>query len=74
MALSPQITQNGTTAAVFSGSQARGLAVRTNFSSAMEQETGLKGEKGPELAEKLNKETKNKYVKGRLNHVFNSPS
>ena len=74
MALSPQLTQNGTTAAIFSVSQAQELPVRTNFISAMERETGLKGEKGPELAEKLNDETKNKYVKGRLNHVFNSPN
>ena len=73
MALSPQITQNGTTATVFSISEAQELPVRTNFISAVERETGLKREKRSELTEKLNEETKNKYVKGRLNHLFKSP-
>lgn len=67
MAVSPQITQNG---AINSVSKAQELPVRTNFVSAMEHQPGLRGEKGPELAEKLNEDTKNKYVKGRLDHFL----
>lgn len=72
MIVSPQIAQNGTAVANISVSKAQELPVRTNSVSAIEHEPGPKLEKGPELAEKLNEQTKKKYVKGRLNHVFNS--
>lgn len=70
MAVSPQITQNGTTVAKNSIPKAQALPVRTNTISALEHDSGPKVEKGPELAEKLNEETKKKYVKGRLNNIL----
>lgn len=65
MAVSPQIIQDGTTVAKNSIPKAQELPVRTNTISALEHESGPKVEKGPELAEKLNEETKKKYVKDK---------
>lgn len=46
------------------------LPVRTNSIGEVENELRPKAEKGPELAELINEETKKKYVKGRINGAF----
>lgn len=71
MAVLPQIALNETAVAKLSVNRAQELPVRTSSISVLEHEAHLKLEKGPELAEKLNEETKKKYVKGRLVYVFN---
>lgn len=43
----------------------KSLAVRTNSVVSIASERRQRVEKGPELAEQLNEETKQKYVKGR---------
>lgn len=42
------------------------LPVRTNSVGEVENEFQLEAEKGQELAEQLNEDTKNKYVKGKI--------
>lgn len=64
MAVSPQVIQNGAASANIMASRAKALAVRTNSigSGLAEQQTPKA--RGAELAEQLNEETKQKYVKG----------
>lgn len=52
--------------------KSKSLAVRTNSTSIREEEYRPKMVKGLEVAEQLNNETKQKYVKGRcvLNFLF----
>lgn len=73
MGVLPQIAQNETAVAKISVNKAQELPVRTTSISVLEHESHLKLEKGPELAEKLNEETKKKYIKGRLDYFFKSP-
>ena len=47
------------------------LPVRTNSVGEVENELRPKAEKGPELSELLNEETKKKYVKGRFTGALN---
>lgn len=72
MTASPKIIQNGTVNANNSVSKAQELPVRTTAICVMENGPGPKVDKGPELAEKLNEETKNKYVKGRPDRISDS--
>ncbi|KAI4211424.1 MAG: hypothetical protein LQ351_005850 [Letrouitia transgressa] len=66
MAVSPQIFQNGTAASTVPEAKEKALAVRTNsISKAVTGTQRLSQDKGPELAERLNEETKLKYVKDK---------
>lgn len=64
MAVSPLSGQNGTDKNI-TNIKAKSLAVRTNSAVSIASEHLQKAKKGPELAEQLNEETKQKYVKGR---------
>ena len=64
MAVSPLIIQNGTASTKVTAAKAKALAVRTSASGSANGEQVVKTEAGPELAEQLNEETKQKYVKG----------
>lgn len=64
MAISSPLHQNGAYIDI-TAVKAKSLAVRTNSVLTTAYEHGPRIEKGPELAEQLNEETKNKYVKGR---------
>ena len=66
MAVSPLIIQNGTASTKITAAKAKALAVRTNANGSAKGEQGAKTEAGPELAEQLNEETKQKYVKGTI--------
>lgn len=68
MAVSPQIVQNGTEIQVNVG-KPRMLPVRTNSVGVVGSEHPPKPEKGPEVTEQLNQETKQMYVKGRSAHL-----
>lgn len=64
MALSPVVTYDAASSTKVTATKAKSLAVRTNFVSNMNEAT-LAPKKGQELAEKLNDETKQKYVKSK---------
>lgn len=64
MAVSPLITQNDTAGTKLTAVKAKSLAVRTSISGAGGKKSGLAKQKGAELAEELNAETRHKYVKG----------
>ena len=72
MGVLPRIAQNETAVAKISINKAQELPVRTSSIGVLEHESDLKLEKGPELAEKLNEETKKKYIKGGLDYLFKS--
>lgn len=64
MAVSPLITQNDTASTKITAVKAKSLAVRTSVSGASGKKHAPASERGPELAEQLNSETRQKYVKG----------
>lgn len=64
MALSPVVTYDAASSAKVTATKAKSLAVRTNFVSNKDEAT-LAPKKGQELAEKLNDETKQMYVKSK---------
>lgn len=64
MAVSPLIIQNGTASTKVTAAKAKALAVRTSVNGPSNSEQGVKTEAGTELAEQLNEETKQRYVKG----------
>ncbi len=64
MALSPVVTYDAASSAKVTATKAKSLAVRTNFVSNKDEAT-LAPKKGQELAEELNDETKQKYVKSK---------
>lgn len=64
MAVSPLIIQNGTAITKVTAAKAKALAVRTSVNGSFNGEQGVKTEAGAELAEQLNEETKQRYVKG----------
>ena len=86
MALSPVVTQETAVSTKFSAAKTKPLAVRTNSTSQTPADTSKPvSKKGQELAERLNEETKEKYVKDRklgegtyaivyLGHLKNDPS
>ncbi len=66
MVVSPQVIQNGAASVNLTASKAKALAVRTNSIGSGQAEQQPPKPRGPELAEQLNEETKQKYVKGAL--------
>lgn len=66
MAVSPLPAHNGSTETKLSAVKAKSLAVRTSISKPSGQGAALAKGKGAELAEQLNEETRQKYVKGLL--------
>jgi len=64
MAVSPVITYDGPSQIKVTATKAKSLAVRTNSVSNVQNESTPAPGKGQELAERLNEETKDKYVKG----------
>ena len=65
MAVSPLPAQNVTSDIKLSAAKAKSLAVRTgSVSKPSSHGTGTAKAKGAELAEQLNEETRQKYVKG----------
>lgn len=64
MAVSPLIIHNGTASTKVTAGKAKALAVRTTVNGSANGEQEIKTEAGPELAEQLNEDTKQKYVKG----------
>lgn len=64
MAISPLIIQNGTASTKVTATKAKALAVRPSVDGLASGEQVVKTEAGAELAEQLNEETKQKYVKG----------
>ena len=66
MAISPVVTYGASSSNIkVTAEKAKSLAVRTNSTSSVKDESASKDGKFPELAERLNDETKNKYVKDR---------
>jgi len=63
MAVSPQVIQNGA-ASVNITAKTKALAVRTSSIGSGQVEQRTPKPRGAELAEQLNEETKQKYVKG----------
>lgn len=64
MAVSPLIAQNDSASTILTAAKAKSLAVRTSISGAGGKKSGIAKQKGAELAEELNAETRHKYVKG----------
>lgn len=64
MAVSPLIIQNGTASTKVTAAKAKALAVRTSANGSGNGKQVVKTDAGAELAEQLNEETKQKYVKG----------
>ena len=64
MAVSPLIIQNGSADPKITAAKARALAVRTNSITAKNVDAQPVKDTGPELAEQLNEDEKQKYVKG----------
>ena len=64
MAVSPLVVPNGTADTKVTAAKAKALSVRTNANGPVLVELSQGTEAGPELAEQLNEETKQKYVKG----------
>ena len=71
MAVSPLMTQNETTSTRITAVKAKSLAVRTSVSGAGGKKPNTASERGPELAERLNNETREKYQKGRVCCIVN---
>ena len=64
MAISPLVVHSGATDPKITAANAKALAVRTS-NNGKTQSRSVPGENtGPELAEQLNEEEKQKYVKG----------
>lgn len=64
MAVSPLIPQDDTASTKLTAVKAKSLAVRTSISKAGGKKSEPAKQKGAELAEELNAETRKKYVKG----------
>lgn len=64
MALSPVVTYEATSSTKVTATKAKSLAVRIN-SLSNKDELAAAPKKGQELAERLNDETKHKYIKGK---------
>lgn len=65
MALSPVVTANGNDDAKITAPKVKALAVRTNSITKESNDVHSTSRKrGSELAEQLNEETKQKYIKG----------
>ena len=69
MAVSPLPTQNGSMETKVSAVKAKSLAVRTSASKPSGKEASSTKGKGTDLAEQLNEETRQKYVKGLPSHT-----
>ncbi|MCJ1318050.1 TFIIH complex serine/threonine-protein kinase subunit kin28 [Xylographa vitiligo] len=65
MAVSPLIIQNGSADPKITAAKTRALAVRTNSITAKNVDAQPVKDTGPELAEQLNEDEKQKYVKDR---------
>ncbi|MCJ1404656.1 TFIIH complex serine/threonine-protein kinase subunit kin28 [Xylographa trunciseda] len=65
MALSPLVVQNGSADPKITAAKAKALAVRTNSITAKKADAQPVKDTGPELAEQLNEDEKQKYVKDR---------
>lgn len=65
MAISPVVTYDATSNIKVTATKAKSLAVRTNSISNAPNASPSKPEKGKELAERINDETKQKYVKDK---------
>ncbi len=65
MAISPVVTYDATSDIKVTAAKAKSLAVRTNSISKTQNGSRSEPEKGRELAERLNDETKQKYVKDK---------
>ena len=70
MAVSPQVMQHGAASVNITASKAKALAVRTSAIGSGQTERQTPKARGPELAEQLNEETKQKYVKGTLSMIL----
>ena len=68
MAVSPLVFQNGSADRKVTAAKAKALAVRTNSIIVEKVDTQLARDPGPELAEQLNEEEKQKYVKGSYSY------
>ena len=66
------MTQNETASTKITAVKAKSLAVRTSTLEAGGRNPSSNKERGPELAEQLNDETRQKYVKGALNYLVSS--
>ena len=64
MAVSPLVIQNGSADPKVTAAKAKALAVRTNSITIQKAEAQPAKDTGPELAEQLNEDEKQKYVKG----------
>ena len=64
MAISPLAIHNGATDPKVIAAKAKALAVRTNNNGTTQPQSLPAENTGPELAEQLNEEEKQKYVKG----------
>jgi len=64
MAVSPVMTQDETASTKLTAVKAKSLAVRTSVLGAGSKKAEPPKQKGAELAEELNAETRQKYVKG----------
>ncbi|MCJ1282103.1 TFIIH complex serine/threonine-protein kinase subunit kin28 [Xylographa opegraphella] len=65
MAVSPLVIQNGSADPKITAAKATALAVRTNSIATKMVDTQSEKDTGPELAEQLNEDEKQKYVKDR---------
>ncbi len=64
MAISPQVTQNGAANVNIMAPKATALAVRINPVGSGQAGEQARKARGPELAEQLNEDTRETYVKG----------
>ena len=65
MAISSPIKSNGLSSTNNTAVKAKALAVRTSISEPVISQQSSYTDRSPELAEQLNEETKQKYVKGQ---------
>ncbi|MCJ1459869.1 TFIIH complex serine/threonine-protein kinase subunit kin28 [Mycoblastus sanguinarius] len=65
MAISPVITYDATSSIKITATKAKSLALRTNLVSNLEDADSPTTGRGQELAERLNDETKEKYIKDK---------
>ena len=64
------MTQHETVSTKITAVKAKSLVVRTNNPGASGKKLAATKERGPELAEQLNEETRQKYVKGVLANLY----
>ena len=71
MAVSPFAVHDGVADLKVTAAKAKSLAVRINVSTnGVQQSNQSSSRVGPELAEQLNEDTKQKYVKGKRQRVL----